>query len=367
AFLVTAATGVIRGSQELATLSDLWRSDYGKVLAAKSIGVLVMVPLSILAWRRVVSRPRAEAVVALAVIGAAALLAAFPLPPGRAAEAEQAAAETPQISALPEPNDLTIGAYARDVLLGVTLRPGEPGVNQVLVYVLPVEGEEEAEEVRVEAAMGDTPLRLEVCGPTCRRSSATMRGGEVLSLQLSGTKSGRTEVEIPALPAADAGSVLQMMDSRMRTLQTLRIDETLRPAKSPVSAKYTLQAPDRFRMEVSSGYQSVTIGDVRYRRTSPSAEWDVEPGGPSMKVPFFIWGQPPLASAHVLGTKLIDGMELRVVGFFEDRGGLPIWFKQWIDSEDLVRRAEMRAQGHFMDHRYYDFDAPIVIEPPVGS
>ena len=27
-------------------------------------------------------------------------------------------------------------------------------------------------------------------------------------------------------------------------------------------------------------------------------------------------------------------------------------------------RASMRAQGHFMDHRYTDFDAAISIEPP---
>jgi len=27
----------------------------------------------------------------------------------------------------------------------------------------------------------------------------------------------------------------------------------------------------------------------------------------------------------------------------------------------------MRAQGHFMEHRYFDFDAPLAIGPPVGS
>lgn len=54
-----------------------------------------------------------------------------------------------------------------------------------------------------------------------------------------------------------------------------------------------------------------------------------------------------------------------MVGFYEDRGGLPIWFKQWIGVDGLVRKAEMRGQGHFMDHRYYDFDAPIAVEPPM--
>ena len=33
-------------------------------------------------------------------------------------------------------------------------------------------------------------------------------------------------------------------------------------------------------------------------------------------------------------------------------------------GEGLVRRAEMRAPGHFMDQRYVALDAPFAIEPP---
>ena len=43
-----------------------------------------------------------------------------------------------------------------------------------------------------------------------------------------------------------------------------------------------------------------------------------------------------------------------------------IWFRLWIDDQGLVRQTETRAIGHFMDHRYYDFDAPITIAPPTG-
>jgi hypothetical protein len=34
-----------------------------------------------------------------------------------------------------------------------------------------------------------------------------------------------------------------------------------------------------------------------------------------------------------------------------------------VDAEGYVHRAEMRAPGHFMDHRCYDYDAPITIDP----
>jgi putative copper export protein len=366
AFLLTVATGILRGTQELTGLSDLWGSPYGRVLAAKSLGVLVMVPFSILAWRRVIQKPRAEALVAGAVIAAAALLAAFPLPPGRVAEAEQAASKAlPSLSALPGPDDLTLGTYAGEVLLGITIRPAEPGTNELLVYVLPIEGEEEATSIRVEAAVEQEDIDLEVCGPTCRRGKSNLVGGERISLRLAGSKKGLTEITVPSIPAPDGAAILGQMDARMRALETLRIEETLRPAASPTSARYSLQAPDRLRMEVSSGFENVRIGEVSYQRESSSAQWKVERGVPPIEAPFFIWGGPPFVSARVLGAEGSEGMELRIVGFFEDRNGLPIWFRQWIDPEGLVRKAEMRAQGHFMDHRYYDFGAPFSIEPPV--
>ena len=44
-----------------------------------------------------------------------------------------------------------------------------------------------------------------------------------------------------------------------------------------------------------------------------------------------------------------------------------MWFRLWVDASGHVHRAEMRAPGHFMDHRYYDYDAPIPIEPPKGA
>jgi copper transport protein len=80
AFAVTALTGVLRATEELATLSDLWTTSYGLVLTLKSLGVVVMLTLSSLAWRRGLPVARVEAGVATLVIALTALLAAFPLP-----------------------------------------------------------------------------------------------------------------------------------------------------------------------------------------------------------------------------------------------------------------------------------------------
>lgn len=80
AFAVTALTGVLRASDQLHDLSGLWTTSYGEVLVLKSLGVGIMLALSAVAWRRGVPLARAEAAVAVLVIAATGVLAAFPTP-----------------------------------------------------------------------------------------------------------------------------------------------------------------------------------------------------------------------------------------------------------------------------------------------
>jgi len=88
AFAVTAMTGVLNATSQLRDLSDLWTTSYGLVLSAKSAGVLFMLVLSALAWRRGFGAVRLEAAIAVLVVAATALLAAYPVPPARAPGAE---------------------------------------------------------------------------------------------------------------------------------------------------------------------------------------------------------------------------------------------------------------------------------------
>jgi putative copper export protein len=80
AFAVTALTGVLRASDQLHDLGGLWTTTYGEVLALKSLGVGTMLVLSAVAWRRGIPLARAEAAIAVLVVGATAVLAAFPTP-----------------------------------------------------------------------------------------------------------------------------------------------------------------------------------------------------------------------------------------------------------------------------------------------
>lgn len=87
AFAITALTGVLRATAELTRVGDLWATSYGLVLSVKSAGVLAMLVLSALVWRRRMAFARIEAAVAVVVLAATALLAAYPLPPARVADA----------------------------------------------------------------------------------------------------------------------------------------------------------------------------------------------------------------------------------------------------------------------------------------
>jgi uncharacterized membrane protein len=84
AFAITALTGVLRATEELRGLDDLWGTPYGLVLSLKTAGVLVMVAMSVLVWRRGFRYARADGALMLVVLAATALLAAFPMPPGQA-------------------------------------------------------------------------------------------------------------------------------------------------------------------------------------------------------------------------------------------------------------------------------------------
>lgn len=84
AFAITALTGALRATEELRGLGDLWGTPYGLVLSLKTAGVLVLVAMSALVWRRGFRYARAEGALVLIVLASSAVLAAFPMPPGQA-------------------------------------------------------------------------------------------------------------------------------------------------------------------------------------------------------------------------------------------------------------------------------------------
>jgi hypothetical protein len=210
------------------------------------------------------------------------------------------------------------------------------------------------------------------CGVTCRRADLDLQGGEALFIDVGTEVGGTASFDLPVLPTPDGATVFERAQTRMHELQSYRLEEVLSAGLGASSHSiYAFVSPDSFTSQaIQEGEvttEVVNIGGTRYLRRSPDAPWEKQTGGPSPDVPSLIWDYflPPVAP-RVIGAERVDGIRTEVVAF-AGTGSLPIWFRLWVDDEGLVRRAEMRAQGHFMDHRYFDFDAPIDIEPPPGG
>lgn len=363
AFALTALSGVLRALEELTALGNLINTQYGLALTAKSVAVIAMLVLSTLAWRRLLPAPRAEAAVVAFVVAATALLAAYPLPPARFAEAEAIQEGLQSSQALPKDGDLTMGGDAGNALVGLTLRPGKLGTNSAWVFVLPAAGDAAAAEATVDLVLAGTSQTMRLCGATCRTANIVLAGGDSLEVRVSGSTSGSVSFALPPLPAPSGSAIALSMRARMESLKTLRIDETLRPGRVPLYANFAFQAPDRVRYDLSTGASTIIVGGTRYSRGSPGAQWVAEPVMPEV-IPSFAWDGAPITAASIVSAPQPAGAEA-VISFFELSGAGPIWFRLTVGADDLVHQVQMRAQAHFMDQVLYDFNAPFVIAPPL--
>jgi hypothetical protein len=365
---VTAGTGAIRGIQEVGGLAALFGSSYGLVLVAKVLIVLALVQLSVLAWRRVAFFPKAETAVAVLAIGAAALLSAFPLPPQRLAEAAEGPSGPTEVTPIPAGEGLTLGSHAGPVLVGLTLQPGRPGPNELTIYVL---GPQATAALPVRATVDGISVALSQCADTCRRGEVDLRGGEVVAVDVGASADGRASFRLPPLPAASGEEQLQRAIGAMGALASYRLQEDLTSGLgTTVHATYAFAAPNSFESDVEqqgSTFRTVWIDDTRYTREE-NGPWKIERGAPAVPVPTYIWDSfRPYQDVRILGRARLDGVRTTEIAFAGGTSDLPVWFRLWVDASGLVHRAEMRAPGHFMGHRYFDYDSPITITPPEGA
>jgi copper transport protein len=364
AFGVTVVFGLIQAVQELGSFRALIDTTYGQVLIAKAALVAAMIPLSLIAWR--LRRPhfRLEAPLAALVVGAAASLAAFPIPPGQLVAKSASAGQ----SGFPRAGDLTFGEHAGSVLVGLTLEPAVPGENRAVIYLLPLTGARGASSLSATLSVdGAASQKLTACGTTCRETRVNLRGGETVTVAVPGRGGGTATFRIPSLPAADGAAPLTRAQQRMHQLHSYQLLESLTtgaPGVTPIVDRYTYGAPDRMMSVAANGAQLVWIGTTQYRRNQPNQPWQVTSGLPLLHVPSFTWDYfTPFIDPRIVGRSVVDGVPTTIVSFFGRSNATPVWFRLWIDDSGLVRRAEMHAQGHNMLDLYSDFDAA----PPVAT
>lgn len=368
AFGVTVGFGLVQAVQELGSLHALIETAYGRVLIAKAALVTAMIPFSVVAWR--LRRPhfRVEAPLAAVVIAAAALLAAFPIPPGQLAVSPVSAGE----NGFPGAGDLTMGDQAGSVLVGLSLEPAIPGENRAKLYLLPLTGTSAAPSLTASLNInGGASHPLTACGDTCRQASINLRGGETVGITVSGPDGGIAMFNIPPLPAGDGTALVTGAQPPMHQLRSYRLLETFTtgaPGFRPIVDQYTFGAPDRMMSKAANGAELIWVGGTQYTRTAPSQPWQVTPGLAPINVPTFTWDYfTPFIAPRVVGTSVVDGVPVRIVSFFGNSNGTPVWFRLSIDDTGLVRGAEMHAQGHDMEDHYSDFDTAPPVVPPAAT
>lgn len=320
AFGFSVVLGAIQAAQLLGGPGEALGSSYGLTLVAKGLAVAAMVPLSLLAWRRLRVHVRTEAALALVVVAAAAALAAFPVVPKEAREVAEGTGDVGflRTSVFPRSGDLTMGGQAGTMMVGLSLHPGRPGTNTVTVYLASPATRSTAATVRVSGHV--YPLR--VCGGSCRTGTAQLVGDQVLRVDVS--NQGTATYHLPTLPAPDGARLANAASARMDALRTYRVRENL----SGVRSLYLFATPHQMFVRTWFGdgpQDTVWLGTEVYRRTSPTAPWRLKASGTPAPVPYFPWMPfSPLAGVHVIGHSRVGGKAVVVLTAFGGHGTSPM-------------------------------------------
>ncbi len=260
----------------------------------------------------------------------------------------------------------SIGGRAGDTMVGLTVRPGRPGSNQVYAYIAPSP-----------AGLGDVRLSVRgrsypfvACGPSCWTVPVDLRGGERVGVAVAGDGGGTAAFVLPRLPAPDGTALLERATAQMDRVHSYRVNEVL----SGIRSAYVYARPHAMWLRTWFGdgpQDTLWLGSKVYVRSSPGAPWKLRSEGALVPVPYFAWTPfEPFVNAHVVEHRSLGGVPVTRVSFFGGHGDNPetVWFTLWIDrATGRVLRSQMWAPTHFMDDRYHAFDQPVDMPHPDGG
>lgn len=266
----------------------------------------------------------------------------------------------------------TVGEY----LLKAVFEPAQPGPNTVRLHLQDYVGDAvPGAEVNLMLSHPEKPTLEAFHTTTYPQPDGTTFTAEV-DLAAEGVwemvveivpEHGPTEettMWVP-VPMRGARELLLLADEAMNRLQSVRMQEEMRGRPGgTLTTDVAFVAPDRMRLQADDGREMVAIGETRYLRTNPDQPWIV---GSWPREGGYRWPEFDHAGMSARETivrrDVIDGRPMLVVAFVQDPPG--IHYNLWIDAMDhLIYRLEMLTAGHYMYWEFYDFNEPIVLEPP---
>jgi hypothetical protein len=328
-------------------VSQLWDTSYGQALLVKT-GILAAA-LSLGWLLRANIRRRAAVELALAVGLVVAVAVLVLLQPGRNVEA----ALVNRVQAA-EPGPPPPRAPAGAVVLAQAMGPLgvalETERHQTTAIVLsPAGGGLNGLDVRLDTK----PARA--CGAGCYRVGTVFERSVHVEIDGFGQPLTAT-FELPQHARA-AGGLLRRAERRYRALKSVYFVEHL--ASSPsrqLASLWRLEAPNRVSYVIPGGAQGIVIGDRRWDRNTPDAEW-VGSAQTPVRQPVPQWSEATNATlvAEVGKTKTMTFVDPTT----------PAYFEVTLDARTLLPRlVRMTAAAHFMTDRYVGFNEPRAIVRP---
>lgn len=379
-------TGLGAAALTLTAPAELLATGYGQAITTKTVLFVVMVALG-LAHRRQPRRNRAgagvrslalgEGGVGLAALAVAAILVGFPDPPREAEAGERRSDVASSLEILNRKEAVSLAAADGSFVIGITVTPPRAGRVDLRAHVIgldPGDGLRDGHVTLTPAAAASSQptvdAELHACGTGCLEASLRIPSPERWDVRLTATTNRQAidaTVQVP-LPAPDGSEALATAIDATEQLRTARMHETLRGAEKsePIETDYAFAAPDAMRYEIAGGGTIVFLGTTTYRRSAPGEAFSSNPGSP----PGFSWPLgyyrdfwTPAAATRIVGHEVLDGVATTIIAFV--RTDIAAWFKVWVgDDDNVIRRVEMRAEGHLMDQRYTELNPPLTITPP---
>jgi hypothetical protein len=378
AAVAVGLSGITSAAFVLSDPGQLVSTDYGRFLIGKTLafGAMAIFGLTHHRWRRNARRPlgeirlpvRSEGSAALFAVALAVLLVGFPNPPRKAEAREDLALGDPVLAQLADKDAASVAGASGPYILGLTILPPEPGPVEFRLQVLGLEPGDAPREARIRGS-GPAAFEaaLEQCGHGCFAGKGSLETAGIWGLEASvttnrGVASWSTRLPIPA---ADGSAEFAQALEAMEGVRSARLEEQLQASLDgpTFTADYGFAAPDRMLIKAGTT-DRVVIGGTEYRREDGGAWQTSAWPGPTFAWPagYYRGFWANAAAIRILGEESVDGVPSRVVGFV--RPELPAWFRIWAGIDDgLVRRMEMRAEGHLMAQNW-TLNVPVSIEPP---